>query len=257
MSHYVGKNVDYTQPTRNIGELTFLATDGYGRLITVAASGTGVAGDFTSAQLHADLLTTNSTLATTNSTLATTNTNLQLIDADLKNGAAKTQIVDGLNRTISSVVSADGYALEAAEQYAPVAEDNTNGILAVVQKPIANSSYSLSYAQTTTLVTSLLVKASPGRMYKMSGFLNYSGTDGYQHYIQIHNATSLPANTAIPLFSFPIDTRSSAGPVKFEIELAKEYGLYLSTGIVIAFSRTAGTLTISTDYTGWMQCSYI
>jgi hypothetical protein len=250
MSHYVGRNVDYTQPTRNIGELTFLATDGYGRLVTVAASGTGVAGDFTSAQLHADLLTTNSTLATAN-------TNLLLIDTDLKNGTAKTQIVDGLNRTISSVVSADGYALEAAEQYAAVGEDNTNGVFAICTKPIANSSYSLSYASTSTLVTSLLVKASPGKIFKMSGFLNYSGTDGYQHYIHLHNATSLPANTAIPLFSLPIDTRSSSGPVKFEFEFAEEYGLYLNTGIVLAFSRTAGTLTISTDYTGWIQCSYI
>jgi len=243
MSHYVGKNVDYTQPTRNIGELTFLATDGYGRLITVAASGTGVAGDFTSAQLHADLITTNSTLAT--------------IDTDLKNGAAKTQIVDGLNRTISSVVSADGYAIEAAEQYAPVYEDNINGVASVVMKPIANSSYSLSYAQTTTLATNLIIKASPLKLFTLSGYLSVSDTNATQHYIHLHNSTSLPANTAVPIWSRPLNIRATAGPIDFDFELAEMYGLYLNTGAVVCISTTGNTLTIATVYTAWFQCSFI
>jgi hypothetical protein len=91
----------------------------------------------------------------------------------------------------------------------------------------------------------------------MSGFINYSNTDGYQNYIQIHNATSLPSAGAVPLFSYPIDVRSSVGPVAFTYTFAELCGLYQNTGCVICFSRTAATLTILTDYTGWIQASYI
>lgn len=178
-------------------------------------------------------------------------------DTILVAGSQKTQIVDGSGNVVKTQASSDGYGLECVEQYASVGEDNTNGTIAISYKPLANSSYSLSYASTTALATNLIVKAAPAKIFKMSGFIHYSNTDGYQNYIQIHNATTLPANTSVPLFSYPIDTRASVGPVAWQYTFAELCGLYLNTGAVICFSRTAATLTILTDYTGWISASYI
>ncbi len=85
-----------------------------------------------------------------------------------------------------------------------------------------------------TYVTNLVVKASAGILYEVSGYANLSG------FIQIHNTTSLPANTSVPVSSFAV----SAGQNYF-----KEFprGLTLTTGIVIAFSSTTNTLTISSQ----------
>jgi hypothetical protein len=178
-------------------------------------------------------------------------------DTILVAGSQKTQIVDGSGNVVKTQASSDGYAIQSSEQYASVGEDNTNGVQAVCYKPLANSSYSLSYASTVALGTSLVVKAAPGKIMKVSGYLGVVGTDGYARFLQVHNAVSLPANTSVPMFSLPIDTRSSAGPTKFEYEFAVNFGLYANTGLVLAISSTGPTLTLDTVYSAWMQASYI
>lgn len=64
---------------------------------------------------------------------------------------------------------------------------------------------------------------------------NTTGTAGF---VQVHDADELPANTAVPLLSFPIAANavfSFDGPV------------YCGTGLVVAISTTLTTLTISTN----------
>jgi len=178
-------------------------------------------------------------------------------DTILANGTQKTQIVDASGNVVKTMASADGYSIQSSEQYASVSEDNTSGVTAIAFKPLATAAYSLSYASTTALATNLAVKGAPSRAFKVSGYLAVVGTDGYARFLQAHNSVSLPANTSVPLFSIPIDTRASTGSVKFEYEFATDFGLYTNTGLVFAISSTGPTLTIDTVYTAWIQCSYI
>lgn len=95
------------------------------------------------------------------------------------------------------------------------------------------ASTAVSRAQTTALATSLVVKASGGSLVGILGF-NNSASD---QYIQVHNAASLPANTAVPIVTFKV----FAGDNFFWVPPKP---LPLDTGIVVCNSSTAATKTI-------------
>jgi hypothetical protein len=61
---------------------------------------------------------------------------------------------------------------------------------------------------------------------------------GSTQYIQIHNASSLPADTAVPIYVF-----KAPGGASFSLDLSP-YGDYFSTGIVVCNSSTIATKTI-------------
>ncbi len=220
MTQYVGKCIDLNSLPSPVvkGANTYLATDGYGRLQTVAQSDT----------------------------------------AALTDGTQRTQIIseDGYSVDVYSVGSGI-YALKNQEVLIPGAEDNTNNVLHINHRPLANSTNALSYYQTTSLATNGVIKASAGKIFKISGILVPSDNSGATHYIQLYNASSVPADTAVPKFVYSITAGANTVPIRFEYEFANGFGIYNDTGITWAISSTLATKTLTTIATAWIQVSYI
>jgi hypothetical protein len=97
-------------------------------------------------------------------------------------------------------------------------------------------------AATTALATNVVVKASAGKLF---GFVGYSTT---AQFIQLHNTTSLPADTAVPVLVFPIEANKP-----FSISLERPHPC--STGITLCNSTTGPTKTIGAADT-WITAYY-
>jgi hypothetical protein len=89
-------------------------------------------------------------------------------------------------------------------------------------------------ASSTAYVSNLVVKAAAGTLFGFSGY--NSGTTA--EFIQVHDAASLPANTAVPVITFEVPARSP-----FSMDFGVN-GRTFSTGIVLAASTTGPTLTL-------------
>jgi hypothetical protein len=98
---------------------------------------------------------------------------------------------------------------------------------------------------TTALAASLIVKADKGTLYGLTGYNNKSSSQ----FIQIHDASSLPADTAVPDIIFTVPATS---PFSLNYDVGREF----QVGIVISNSSTAATKTIgSADC--WFDVQYI
>ena len=82
--------------------------------------------------------------------------------------------------------------------------------------------------------SSLVIKASAGTLYGLYVF----NTGTVDQYIQVHNTTTLPADTAVPILTIPL----YAGGVLF-LDYG-EYGIPFAVGMVACNSTTIGTKTI-------------
>lgn len=123
--------------------------------------------------------------------------------------------------------------LAVSEQYAPQAEDNTNNVIWVEQKPLAVSTNAPSFSAGFA-VTNLVVKASAGRLFKVV----FTNGNAAVRYLQIFNAASLVADTAVPIISIPVPIGQT-----FTLDLT-QFGHWFTTGIVICNSSTGATKTI-------------
>jgi hypothetical protein len=100
-------------------------------------------------------------------------------------------------------------------------------------------------ATTTALAASLVVKTVRGTLYGLTGYNNKSSSQ----FIQIHDAASLPSDTAVPKITFTVPATTS---FSLDFNVGREY----QTGIVICNSSTAATKTIgSADC--WFDVQYI
>lgn len=85
----------------------------------------------------------------------------------------------------------------------------------------------------TTYEASRIFKATPGILFSISGYNSRASTQ----FIQIHNSATLPADTAVPVVTFPV-AASTFFSYTFQTPLN------LSAGITVCNSSTAPTKTI-------------
>lgn len=103
-----------------------------------------------------------------------------------------------------------------------------------------------SNASTTAYAASLVVKASPGKLLGLSGFNSKASAQ----WIQIHDATALPANAQVPKVII-----YAAATSNFSIDYG-DLGRTFAKGIVVANSSTGPALTVgSADI--WVDAQYI
>ena len=124
-----------------------------------------------------------------------------------------------------------------AEQNSTTAELNTLGVVATAPRPLSGADLTPSIVSAQA-ATGVVIKAAPGVGYK----LIYTNGNAAARYIQLHNATSAPADTTVPLLAVAV-----AAGASYTIDLGP-FGAYFSTGIYACHSTSAFTKTLgSTD----------
>lgn len=111
--------------------------------------------------------------------------------------------------------------------------EGSNGVQATARLPLSSSTFAWDRDVSAAYEASTVTKASPGRVRDITGY-----NSGSAQFLQIHNATSLPADTAVPAFLAAIP-----GTGNFTIDFGED-GDYFSTGIVVCNSSTGPTKTI-------------
>lgn len=133
-----------------------------------------------------------------------------------------------------------GYA-QNAEQFAPQAEDNTNAILAVCEKPLATNTYAPSLYTNFGTVTKANIKAVAGNALA----LHFHNANAAARYLQLHNKATAPVATDVPLYSWivPAGTADNPGILILDHAWFCMSGGYFSTGLGWAVSTTQATFT--------------
>ncbi len=89
--------------------------------------------------------------------------------------------------------------------------------------------------------SSMIAAAQPARAFLLVGY----NAKASAQFIQLHNASSVPADSAVPEYTFTVPASSN-----FSLDLS-QYGDFFSVGIVVCNSSTQATKTI-----GSADCSF-
>lgn len=156
-------------------------------------------------------------------------------------------MIFGVFRTAPIPVTLDGTPLVAGvdrlgnlnggEQYAPLAEDAPNGVIATALKPLSAQTYALTkYTSSAAEQKSEAVKTGSGMLYYIAAANKNAGTQ----YVWVFDALTA---AGVPIVTpFPVGTNAT---VQYPLPL---YGIPFTTGLSIALSSTFLTYTgASTD----------
>lgn len=224
-----------TQSTEDKAVLAALS----GKLVAAAALADAAAIPTTTKVGAVGLVYNGSTLDLTRSAIVapqTAKTGMQNTIPTIVYNAAAPTATDG---QVGALQGDANLNLKAREQYQPVAEDNTNGIIAVLDKPVAVSTYAPTNVDSTALEGGHVIKASAGNLYALH-VVNTDTTMGY--FVQLHNAASAPADTAVPVWVGSVAAAGPSGGTEFNHDWPM--GRYFSTGIYACISTAAATKVI-------------
>lgn len=104
----------------------------------------------------------------------------------------------------------------------------------MVSVPTSSSANTVINSTSTAYEASRVIKSSAGRLYGVSGYNSKASAQ----FIQLFNSTTVPADTAVPVFVMTVPASSN-----FSIDFGT-YGRFFSTGIAIANSSTGPTKTV-------------
>lgn len=103
-----------------------------------------------------------------------------------------------------------------------------------------------NYYDSSAYEASSVVKSSSGTVFSVTGYNSHSAAV----FIQIHDAASLPADTAVPAIILQVPATSN-----FYYDL-NEFGRFCEKGIVVCGSSTGPTKTIAGSVL-WLNVQYI
>lgn len=115
--------------------------------------------------------------------------------------------------------------------YEPLQTDSGGRLRTLMKR---DSTDTLSKAVNTALAASLVVKASAGVLHSIVGYVA-SGESGW---IQVHDATSAPADTAVPKMAYYVAAATAHVPVNIPLP-----GDVCATGVTLTWSTTGPTKT--------------
>lgn len=118
--------------------------------------------------------------------------------------------------------------------------------LGTVELTVPANATAPTNVSSTALEASHVIKASAGTLLGVTGYNNKSSAQ----FIQLHNTTTVPADTAVPVVVITVPASSN-----FSIDFGT-YGRRFATGISICNSSTAATKTVgSADC--WFDAQFV
>lgn len=124
------------------------------------------------------------------------------------------------------------------EQFAPVAEDNANGVIAVQSKPTASATYSPTVYTNYGSAITQNIKATSGNVFSFAA----QNLNAAARYMQFFNTATTPSAGAVPALAFPINP----GLTTILNTFFSSAGINFTTGIAMGISTTSGTYTAAT-----------
>jgi hypothetical protein len=103
-----------------------------------------------------------------------------------------------------------------------------------------------SHASTSALSKSLVIKNSPGVLYKLKG----DNDSASEQFIQLHDSATVPDDGVVPKESIRI-------PADTSFTFTFDEGLDFSNGIVVTNSSTLATKTIGSSDDCWFTADYL